>query len=162
MRFLVSTFLAIVRLIRAGKILAFMSVLVAFLSLALLDSTKARIYASLVVPALCFGLAAAVAPATAARRGIATALRTVAVWLLLIWVMVDGLAGYRFVDNRGSCCVSLYSSVAQRIATSLESSDHGPRIAALVVAVTHLSVPVTQRCVGNLEVEAPTSRTPPQ
>ena len=113
------TFLAIVRLRRAGKNLGFMSVLAAFLSLALLDSTKARIYASLLVPVLCFGFAAAMAPATETRRGIATALRAAAVWMVLTWVVVDGLAGYRFVTTEGPR-VSPYSGVAHRIATSLD------------------------------------------
>jgi hypothetical protein len=115
-----ATFFVIARLGRGGNGLAFMSVLAAFLSLALLESLKARLYASLLVPVLCFGLAAALAPATAAsRRGFATALRAVAVWLLLIALVVDGFAGYRFVSNEGPR-VSSYVDAGRRMAMSLD------------------------------------------
>ena len=113
-------FVAGARLLRAGNRLALVSVVAAFLSLALLDSTKARLYASLLVPVLCFGLAVALTPALLALRGTAlTRLRVGAACAFLIWIVVDGLGGYRFVAEE-RLRVSPYSDVGQRMAASLE------------------------------------------
>jgi hypothetical protein len=114
------TFLLLARWARAGETLAFTSALAAFLSLACLDTTKARIYASLLVPVLCLGMADAMTQASGTlRRGIAPTLRSVVVAMLLICVVVDGAAGYVWVTNEGRR-VSPYRDVGHRIAASLE------------------------------------------
>jgi hypothetical protein len=106
-----------VRLFRAGNVLGSLSVFGAFVSLALLDAIKARIYASLLVPVLCFALAASFA---LPLRRPATFLRILAAGAVLIWIVFDGLAGYRFVAAEGPR-VSRYADVGGRIAASLEA-----------------------------------------
>ena len=56
------SFLTAAKLFRGGNVVSLTSTVGAFLSLALLDSIKARIYGSLLLPVLCFGLSAALAP----------------------------------------------------------------------------------------------------
>ena len=112
------SFLTAAKLLRGGNALALISALGAFLSLALLDSIKARIYGSLLLPVLCFGLAAALAPTLfAVPRRPWIGAQAVAGWALLIWIVVDGLGGYRFVADEGPRVVP-YADVGQRIATS--------------------------------------------
>jgi hypothetical protein len=110
-------FLAGAQLLRSGKVVAFVSVLGTFLSLAILDSIKARIYASLVVPAVCFGLAMALFPRQPAAS-VWRSLRTGAGCTLIAWIVVDGLEGYRFLAREGPR-VSHYSAVGERISASL-------------------------------------------
>jgi hypothetical protein len=92
-----------------------------FLALALLDSIKARIYASLAVPVLCFGLAVALTglPAALPRATISIPARIVAACVLMTWIVVDGFDGYRFLAREGPR-VSQYSAVGERIAASLQ------------------------------------------
>jgi hypothetical protein len=114
-------FLVAARLLRCNNFLAFVSVLGTFLSLALLDSIKARIYASLLVPIFCFGLGAALDPTLPAfRRAPYWAwLRRGAACALIGWIVLDGLGGYRFIANEGPR-VSQYAAVGERIAASIE------------------------------------------
>jgi hypothetical protein len=79
-----------------------MSTVGAFLSLALLDSTKATIYASLLVPVLCFGVAVTLTPTRSSLpHRPSTILRTVTACAFLFWIIVDGLGGYKFVSVEG-------------------------------------------------------------
>ena len=113
-------FLTAARLFRLGNSLALISMLGAFLSLALLDSLKARIYASLLLPVLCLGLAAALTPTLFVLRGRPwIGVRAVAGWALLMWIVIDGLGGYRFVSDEGPR-VSPYADVGHRIAASID------------------------------------------
>jgi len=114
-------FLAGAQLLRSGKFVAFVSVLVPFLSLAILDSIKPRIYASLAVPVLCFGLAVALTglPLGFRRPTWWTGARTAAGCVLIVWIVVDGLDGYRFLAREGPR-VSQYSAVGERIAAALQ------------------------------------------
>jgi hypothetical protein len=113
--------LAGTRLHRSGNVVAFISVMGTFLALALLDSIKARIYASLAVPVLCFGLAVALTglPAALPRATISIPARIVAACVLMTWIVVDGFDGYRFLAREGPR-VSQYSAVGERIAASLQ------------------------------------------
>jgi hypothetical protein len=88
------------RLLRGGNGLALFSTLAAFLSLALLDSTKARIYASLLVPVVCLGFAEALTPLSLPKK-LSTGVRVAAGSALLVWIIADGLDGYRFVAEEG-------------------------------------------------------------
>jgi hypothetical protein len=106
------------RLLRGGNGLALFSTLAAFLSLALLDSTKARIYASLLVPVVCLGFAEALTPLSLPKK-LSTGVRVAAGSALLVWIIADGLDGYRFVAEEGPR-VSRYSEVGQRIEASLD------------------------------------------
>ena len=114
-------FLAGAQLLRSAKIVAFVSVLGTFLSLAILDSIKSRIYASLAVPVLCFGLAVALTglPLGLRRPTWWTRARTAAGCVLIVWIVVDGLDGYRFLTREGPR-VSQYSAVGERIAAALQ------------------------------------------
>ena len=109
-------FVAGARLLRGGNPIAFMSTFFVFLSLALLDSTKARIYASLLLPSACLGLAAALVSSDwTIRRGFRPGVRVVAGCVLLVWIVVDGLEGYRFIAREGPR-VSPYADAGRRIA----------------------------------------------
>jgi hypothetical protein len=109
-------------LLRRGHRLALVSTLAAFLSLMLLDSTKARIYASLLLPPLCLGFAAALTPTMplSLPHKPWTGLRVVAGCAVLLWIVIDGLGGYRFVAAEGPR-VSPYADVGRRIAASLDA-----------------------------------------
>ena len=92
----------------------------AWMSLALLDSIKARIYASLLVPILCVGLASVLLPnRSVTSRGRLTALHALAGVGFLVWIVIDGLAGYRFLATEGPRA-SPYDDVGRQIAGSLE------------------------------------------
>jgi hypothetical protein len=111
---------AVVRLCRRGNILPLMSTVGAFLSLALLDSTKATIYASLLVPVLCFGVAVTLTPTSSSLpHRPSTILRTVTACAFLFWIIVDGLGGYKFVSVEGPR-VTRYDDIGRQIANSIE------------------------------------------
>jgi len=113
------SWLTAAKLLRGGNAVFLITTVSAFLSLALLDSIKARIYGSLLLPVLCFGLSAALAPTLfALPRRPRMWVQAVAGWALAIWIVVDGLGGYRFVSDEGPR-VSRYADVGQRIAASV-------------------------------------------
>jgi hypothetical protein len=112
--------LAVVRLFRRGNFLPLMSTVGAFLSLALLDSIKATIYASLLVPVLCFGVAVALTPTVSSwPHRLWAVLRAVTAWAFLFWIIVDGVGGYEFVSVEGPR-VTRYGDVGRQIANAIE------------------------------------------
>ena len=105
---------------RRGLPLVGFSALAAVVSLAALDSSKAQIYGALLVPMLSLALAAALVPARPRRRDHPLSwIRAILAAGLLVWVVADGLAGYRFVANEGRQA-SRYLDVGRRLAASLE------------------------------------------
>jgi hypothetical protein len=113
------TFLAFVRLSRR-ELWGPMTALAAWLSLALLDSTKARLYASLLVPLFAFGLAAALLPNRLIPfHGRLNGFRAIAGAVFLAWIVIDGLGGYRFVAVEATR-VTPYDVVGRQIAAAIE------------------------------------------
>ena len=111
---------AAARLYRRGNALPLISTVGAFLALSLLDSIKPTIYASLLVPVFCFGVAVGLAQTVSSWPGrSSTVLRAVAACAFLFWIIVDGLGGYRFVSVEGPR-VTRYDDVGRQIASSFE------------------------------------------
>jgi hypothetical protein len=112
--------LAGARLLRAGKAAGFVSVFGPFVTLALLDASKARIYASLAVPVVCFGLAMTLTglPAELRRATSMSRAWTAAACVLIAWIVADGFAGYRFIAREAAHAMP-YSFVGERIAALL-------------------------------------------
>jgi hypothetical protein len=109
-----------------GNVLPLISTAGAFLTLALLESIKATIYASLLVPVFCFGVAVALAPTgSSLPHRPSTVLRTVTAFAFLVWITVDGFRGYEFVSVEGPR-VTRYDDVGRQIANSIE-----PQVTAL-------------------------------
>jgi hypothetical protein len=110
---------AAVTLYRRGNVLPLISIVGGFLTLALLDSIKPTIYASLLVPVLCFGAAVGLTPTVSSWPfRSSTVFRAVTACAFLFWIIVDGLRGYGFVSLEGPRATR-YDDVGRQIVNSV-------------------------------------------